>query len=51
LDLAVDCWFQWTRGFLPYSGGWAEQPAAVIELIYLMEYTYKRWEKEQEGKR
>lgn len=38
----LDLWWRWkTFGALPFSGGWAEQPAHMIEAIETAEAAYK----------
>lgn len=38
-------------GCLPFSGGWAEQPAAITEVINLFKVEQSKWEAEQMEKK
>jgi len=39
---ALDVWWRWRMfGGLPFSGGWAEQPAHIVEAIETAEVAYK----------
>lgn len=34
-------------GCLPFAGGWAEQPADVVDVINLFKIEQSRWDSEQ----
>lgn len=39
---ALDLWWRWkVLGGYPFSGGWAEQPAYVVEVIETAEAAYR----------
>ena len=39
---ALDVWYRWrTFGGLPFSGGWAEQPAHLVYVIEIADAAYK----------
>ena len=38
----LDLWWRWrTFGALPFAGGWAEQPAHMVEIIETAEAAFK----------
>jgi len=44
----VDVWNRWkTLGMMPFSGGWAEQPAHLVEAIETAEAAYVEAERQQ----
>ena len=41
-------WNMWKHGFgLPYSGGTREQPATIIETMFMLEQIYLKYENDQ----
>jgi len=36
-------WQRWRLFGLPFTGGWAEQPAHVAQVIETLEYVYREW--------
>jgi len=46
----LDVWRRWkTLGMMPFSGGWAEQPAHLVEAIETAEMAYTEAEKVKHG--
>lgn len=44
----LDLWWRWrTFESLPFSGGWAENPAFVVSVLETMEAAYKQHEAEK----
>lgn len=41
----LDLWYRWKMfGCLPFTGGWAEQPAHLVEIIETLQTAYKQHE-------
>lgn len=41
---AVQIWQRWRKLGMPFSGGWAEQPTHIVEIIDMLESMCKEWE-------
>lgn len=47
----IDLWWRWDAfNGLPFAGGWAEQPAHIMEAIETAHAAYKIYEHEQQQK-
>ena len=45
---ALELWSNWrTLGCMPFAGGWAEQPAHLVEVIMAVEGAYKEVQRGQ----
>ena len=42
VDGAIDLWWRWkTFGSLPFAGGWADQPAYIVDVLEVAEVANK----------
>lgn len=38
-----DAWQKWKTFGLPYSGGWADQPAPLMDVLNRLEHAHAEW--------